>query len=162
MELELSSRFKGLFLVNQTNIIIKFSFSVALLCYRIFDCDIRRWFRKIFSPIFGNGEYQRRMNRKLYELYGESEVVICVKRLRWVGPADADESGALEEVFFKLPTQTYVKPSKLHYINNIMTGVFYCMGSKSLINCSSTQGKIIGQTKLRSWNELYDNNNKFW
>ena len=51
---------------------------------RVFE---RKILRKIFGPVKDNGEYRRRMNHELYELYPDIDVVKVIKisRLRWLG-----------------------------------------------------------------------------
>ena len=48
----------------------------------------RKILRKIYGPLrVGNGEYRRRWNDELYELYNDMDIVqrIKVQRLRWLG-----------------------------------------------------------------------------
>ena len=47
----------------------------------------RKILRKIYGPICVNGEYRRRMNQELYELYPDMHIVkrIKIQRLRWLG-----------------------------------------------------------------------------
>ena len=51
---------------------------------RVFE---RKIIQKIFGPVIDNGEYRRRWNNELYELYRGIDVVRRVKiaRLRWLG-----------------------------------------------------------------------------
>ena len=47
----------------------------------------RKLLRKIYGPVIVNGEYRRRMNHELYELYCDIDIVkrIKISRLRWLG-----------------------------------------------------------------------------
>lgn len=47
----------------------------------------RKVLRKIYGPLCVNGEYRRRMNHELYELFGDVDVArrIKIQRLRWFG-----------------------------------------------------------------------------
>ena len=47
----------------------------------------RKILRKIYGPTIDNGEYRRRMNHELYQLYASIDIVKRIKmaRLRWLG-----------------------------------------------------------------------------
>ena len=67
----------------------------------------RKILRKIFGPICIDGEYRRRMNIELYELYDDVELVRRVKlqRLRWLGHVvRMDEQAPARKVFETTPS----------------------------------------------------------
>ena len=62
----------------------------------------RKILRKIYGPIIENGEYRRRWNHELYELYPDIDVVRRVKiaRLRWLGHVSRmDQNEPARKVF---------------------------------------------------------------
>ena len=67
----------------------------------------RKVLRKIYGPIFADGEYRRRMNSELYNLYNDVEIVSRVKlqRLRWLGHVvRMDEEAPARKVFETAPS----------------------------------------------------------
>ena len=53
----------------------------------------RKILRKIYGPTIDNGEYRRRMNHELYQLYASIYIVMRIKmaRLRWLGHVSRKE-----------------------------------------------------------------------
>lgn len=67
----------------------------------------RKILRKIFGPICVDGEYARRMNHQLYELYDDVDLVrrVKIQRLRWLGHVvRMDEETPARKVFDSAPS----------------------------------------------------------
>jgi hypothetical protein len=63
------------------------TWAIAKTEERLLELFERKILRRILGPICENGEWRKRFNRELYDLYGDSSVIGIVKsaRLRWAG-----------------------------------------------------------------------------
>ena len=67
----------------------------------------RKILRKIFGPLCVDGEYRRRMNHELYDLFRDVDVVrkIKIQRLRWLGHVvRMDDHAPAKKVFESVPS----------------------------------------------------------
>jgi hypothetical protein len=63
----------------------------------------RKILRRIYGPVQDNGQWRIRYNKELYELYGEPDLVTCIKlrRLQWAGHVQRMEGTRIPTKEFK-------------------------------------------------------------
>jgi hypothetical protein len=63
----------------------------------------RKILRRIFGPVQDNGQWRIRYNKELFELYGEPDLVTCIKlkRLQWAGHVQRMEDTRIPKKVFK-------------------------------------------------------------
>jgi hypothetical protein len=57
----------------------------------------------MYGPVQDNGQWRIRYNKELYELYGEPDLVTCIKlkRLQWAGHVQRMEGTRIPKKVFK-------------------------------------------------------------
>jgi hypothetical protein len=63
----------------------------------------RKILRRIYGPVQDNSQRRIRYNKELYELYGEPDLVTCIKlkRLQWAGHVQRMEGTQIPKKVFK-------------------------------------------------------------
>jgi hypothetical protein len=63
----------------------------------------RKILRRICGTVQDNGQWRIRYNKELYELYGEPDLVTCIKlkRLQWAGHVQRMEGTRIPKKVFK-------------------------------------------------------------
>jgi hypothetical protein len=74
----------------------------------------RKILRRIYGPVQDNGQWRIRYNKELYELYGELDLVTCIKlkRLQWAGHVQRMEGTRIPKKVFKAKFEGVISVGK--------------------------------------------------